>query len=55
MSEKQSGNNRVSKGRFGPGNKGGGRPEGVPNKITQNMKLMIQDELVRLRREHLHQ
>ena len=48
VTEKQSGHNRDSKGRFGPGNKGGGRPKGVPNKLTQNMKNLIQDELVHL-------
>ena len=51
----QSGHNRDSKGRFGPGNKGGGRPKGVPNKLTQNMKIRIQDELVRLGLDHFHQ
>ena len=44
----------ASKGRFGPGNKGGGRPKGVPNKLTQNMKNLIQDELVRLGPDHFH-
>ena len=52
--EKKSGHNRDSKGRFGPGNKGGGRPKGVPNKLTQNMKNLIQDELVRLGPDHFH-
>ena len=51
---KQSGHNRDSKGRFGPCNKGGGRPKGVPNKLTQNMKNLIQDELVRLGPDHFH-
>ena len=51
---KQSGHNRDSKGRFGPGNKGGGRPKGVPNKLTQNMKNLIQDELVRLGPNDFH-
>ena len=51
---KQSGHNRDSKGRFGPGNKGGGRPKGVPNKLTQNLKNLIQDELVRLGPDHFH-
>jgi hypothetical protein len=37
----QSDDNRDSKGRFAPGNPGGGRPKGSQNKVTRDMKTML--------------
>ena len=37
----QSDDNRDEKGRFAPGNPGGGRPKGSQNKVTRDMKTML--------------
>ena len=55
MADREEG--RDENGRFIKGHKSPnrtGRPKGSQNKLTQSLKILIQDELVRLGPEHLH-